>query len=314
MGCYQLRSLTAKIASLSISIFLLGNFSCRNQGRNASKVHPNSPPAISSINILPEKPTKESELSILIQSHDPNGDLVTFQYQWIRNEEKIIGEYNNILKIGNFKKGDVIQARAIPSDGKINGPSFLSAPLKILNSPPMIQEVLIEPNVAYATDDLKTTVKCSDPDGDFVYYTYQWEKNGVVLPEEKGEVLEKGRFNKGDLITVTVIPDDREGLGKPKKSNPIKILNHPPIIVSSPPISTEGTKYFYEIKTNDPDDDPLHFNLKKGPKSMEIDKNTGLIQWEICNKDKGSHTVEIEVSDDSGAKSIQHYTLAIDFK
>ena len=56
----------------------------------------------------------------------------------------------------------------------------------------------------YVTDDLKVSVKSSDPDGDFVYYTYQWEKNGVILSEERKEILEKGRFKKGDSITVTV--------------------------------------------------------------------------------------------------------------
>ena len=269
---------------------------------------------ISSINILPEKPTKESEFNLFIQSHDPNGESVTFQYQWIRNEEEIIGEKKNTLKIGNFKKGDVIQVRVTPSDGKVDGTPSLSAPVKILNSLPIIQEVLIEPKVAYVTDNLKASVKSSDLDGDFVYYAYQWENNGVSMPEEMKEVLEQGRFKKGDWITVTVVPDDREGLGKPKKSNPINILNSPPIIVSSPPSSTEGTKYLYQVKVNDPDNDPVHFTLKGGPKGMEIDKNTGLIQWEIRKEDKGSHSIEIEVSDDAGAKSIQRYKLKMDFK
>jgi hypothetical protein len=136
----------------------------------------------------------------------------------------------------------------------------------------------------------------------------------MIIPEEKREVLEKDQFIKGDLIAVTLIPDDREDFGKPKKSNPIKILNSPPIIISSPPISAEGAKYIYEVKANDPDDDPLRFNLRVGPEGMEIDKDKGLIQWEICNKDKGSHTIEIEVLDNEGAKSIQQYTLAIDIK
>jgi hypothetical protein len=47
---------------------------------------------------------------------------------------------------------------------------------------------------------------------------------------------------------------------------------------------------------------------------MEMDKITGLIKWEIRKEDKGSHSVEIEVSDDAGARSMQRYTVAIDFK
>jgi hypothetical protein len=47
---------------------------------------------------------------------------------------------------------------------------------------------------------------------------------------------------------------------------------------------------------------------------MEINKETGLIRWNIQKEDKGSHPVEIEVSDKDGAKSLQRYVLAVDFK
>jgi len=249
-----------------------------------------------------------------IQSKDPNGDPITYQYQWIRNEEEIIGGNKNSLKDGNFKKGDLIRVRVTPSDGKASGTPFLSTPVKILNSTPVIQEIRIEPKVAYVTDRLKVYVKGSDLDGDFIYYTYQWEKNGVVLGDERRDFLERGRFKKGESIAVIVTPDDRETLGTPKKSEPLVILNSPPLIVSSPTTSVEKTTYIYQVKANDPDNDLLTFSLKSGPKGMEMDKKTGLIRWEIRKEDKGSHPVEIEVSDVEGAKSIQQYTLTIDFK
>jgi hypothetical protein len=304
-----------KVVALLLLVFVLaGNFSCGKEERTEPKSRTNSPPVISSLNISPEKPTEDSELNSVVQGHDPDGDPVTYQYQWLRNDEEIIGENKNSLKSGNFKKEELIQLRVTPFDGKINGPPFLSAPVKILNSPPVIQEAWIEPKAAYVTDRLKVNVKNSDPDGDLIYYTYQWDRNGMVLNEESGEVLEQARFKKGDSIAVTVTPDDRESLGKPKRSDHIIILNSPPIFVSSPPTSAEGTKYAYQVKTNDPDNDPVYFALKANPKGMEINKNTGLIQWEIRKEDKGNHAVEIEVSDDAGAKSIQRFTLTIDFK
>ena len=288
--------------------------SCDKQRGAEFQSKTNSPPVIVSVNIFPEKPTKETELNLSIQSKDPDGDPITYQYQWIRNDEEIIGENQSTLKKGNFKKGDFIRVRVTPSDGKVNGAPFLSAPVKILNSPPVIQEVWIEPKVAYVTGRLKANVKSSDPDGDFIYHTYRWEKNGVILNEERGEFLERGRFKKGDSIAVIVTPDDRETQGSPKKSEPIIISNSPPLIVSSPPTSVEKTTYIYQVKTNDPDNDSLTFTLKSGPKGMEMDKKTGLIRWEIRKEDKGNHSVEIEASDDAGAKSIQRYTLTINFR
>jgi hypothetical protein len=277
-----------------------------------SKTH--SPPFITSITISPEKPNKESELGLFIQCQASGGDPVTYHYQWIKNEEEIPGENTSTLKNENFRKEDVIRVRVTPSDGKEDGKPFLSKPVKILNSRPIIQEVTIEPKTATARDDLKAYVRSSDADGDPVYYAYQWEKNGVILSEERKEILEKRQFRRADSITVTVTPDDREALGTPKKSEPIIISNSPPIIISSPPTSVEGTTYIYQVKTNDPDDDPVFFALKSAPKGMEIDKNTGLVRWEIPKQERGSHLIEIEVLDNAGGRSFQRYTLTVEYK
>jgi len=311
LGYCQLRSLISKIAYLSILWVLFVNFSCGKQERTEPKIKTNSPPVISSVNILPEKPTKASELNSFVQSHDPDWDIITYQYQWLRNNEEIIGENKNSLKSGDFKKGDLIQVRVIPYDGKVNGTPFLSTPMKILNSPPVIQEVRIEPKVAYANDNLKVSVTCSDVDRDSVDYTYQWEKNGEILGEDKKGALERGRFKKGDSIIVTVTPDDRESIGKTKKSELIMIGNSPPIITSSPPNKTDGNIYTYQVTANDPDNDLIIFALKTGPKGMEVDKETGLIRWEIRKEDQGTQSIEIEASDSMGAKSFQKYTLSI---
>jgi hypothetical protein len=297
-----------------LTFFVAIHLSCEGRKTESPKSKTNSPPSITSINILPEKPTRESELNLSIQSKDPDGDSVIYQFQWIRNDKEIIGENKNALSSGFFKKGDLVRGRVTPSDGKVNGTPFLSAPVKILNSSPVLKEVWIEPKVAYVTDRLKATLKSLDPDGDFIYHTYQWEKNGTLLSEEREEILERGGLKKGDSIAVIVTPDDREILGPPKKSETLIISNSPPLILSSPPTSVEKTTYTYQVKANDPDNDPIAFALRSGPKGMEMDKKTGLIKWEIRKDDKGNHSVEIEVSDDAGAKSIQRYTLTIDFR
>lgn len=302
------------ITFLSLLFPLFINLSCETENRIEFKSKINSPPVITSVTILPEKPNKESELNLFIRSQDPDRDSVIYHYQWMRNDEEIVGENENVLKSGNFRKGDLIQVRVTPSDGKVNGEPFLSAPVKILNSPPVIQEVWIEPKVAYANDHLRAHVKSSDLDEDPIYYTYRWEKNGVVLEGEKRDILERGRFKKGDSIIVSVTPEDREVFGMPKKSDPCIISNSPPIIVSSPPISLEGMTYLYQVKINDPDNDRFLFTLKSAPKGMEMDKDTGLIRWEILKEDKGYHSIEVQASDNEGAISVQRYTLAVEFR
>jgi len=264
--------------------------------------------------VLPENPDKESELNCLVEGQDPEGDAIAYDYQWIKNDKEIFGQNRNVLKNDSFRKGDFLQLSVTPSDGKAKGKPFLSSPMRILNSPPVIQEVRIEPKGAYVNDSLKVIAKSFDKDRDFIYYTYHWEKNGTALAEEGAAILEPGRFRKGDSITVIVTPDDREALGQPRKSEPIRILNSPPAIVSSPPTSTDGDTYLYQVKESDLDNDSVSFSLKSGPKGMEIDKNTGSIRWKIQKEQKGTHSVEIEASDNEGAKSVQQYTLTLEFR
>ncbi len=302
------------VALFLFLIVLVGMISCEGKKSEIPPPKASSPPVIISVTILPEKPTKGNELSLSVQSRDPQGDPVTYQYQWIKNDEEILGENQAGLKSGRFKKGDFIRVKVTPSDGKMTGTPFLSPALKIHNSPPDVQEVWIEPKVPYVTDDLKANVKSSDQDGDFIYYNYQWEKNGSALTDERKEILGKGRFKKGDSIAVTVTADDRETFGTPKRSESLVISNSPPQIVSSPPTSVEKTTYVYQVRANDPDNDPVTFTLKSGPRGMGIDKKTGLIRWKIRKEDKGTYPVEIEVSDSEGARSTQRYTLSIDFK
>ena len=313
-GCSGLPSFYKVIAILFLLASTSGIVSCEKEKGTGSGSRVNAPPVISAVRILPENPTQQNDLAVSIEAADPDGDPVTYEFQWMKNDGDLPGQNSNILKTGNFKKGDLLRVKVTPDDGKGKGSPFLSSPVKVLNSPPVLQEVWIEPKVAFASDPLKALCNSDDKDGDFVYFTYQWEKNGVLLSDEKASVLEPGRFKRGDSITVTVTPDDRDVLATPKKSGPVVISNSPPVISSSPPSHFAGNSYLYQVKVDDPDNDAVTFALKSGPKGMKIDSHSGLIQWEIRKEDKGVFPVEIEASDSEGAKSLQRYSMTVEFK
>jgi hypothetical protein len=296
-------------ALILVLVSIIINISCDNS--EDSKPRTNAPPVITCVNIYPETPNIQAELNAIVQCQDSDHDPVTNHYQWVKNEEDILGENTYILGKGKTRKGDLIQVKVTPSDGKINGAPFQSPPVRVLNSPPVIQEVRIEPRVPSANDNLKAFVQGFDADGDSVQYTYRWEKNGVVLSQERNETLPRGQFKKGDSIVVTAAPSDGESLGTPRKSETITISNRPPVIVSSPSNKLNANIYTYQVQANDPDDDPILFALKSAPKGMEIDKETGLVRWEIHQGDQGAQLIEIEASDSEGAKSIQKYTLSV---
>jgi len=291
-----------------------GVLSCQREEQRGATSKPNNPPIITSVTLLPENPNHESDLSLVVQCEDPEGDSMTYEVQWMVNDREIHTGDGSLLKRGNFKKGDSIQVKVTPSDGKTQGKPFLSLVVRIRNSVPVIEKVWIEPKVVHAQDQLKVVVESSDKDKDFIYYTYQWEKNGTALTEEKGETLESRQFKKGDSLSVVVVADDREAVGTPKRSDPVVVSNSPPVITSSPPTSLKGNAYFYQVKAEDPDLDPVSFSLKSAPKGMVIDQRTGLLRWEIQKENEGTQVLEIEASDPDGAKSLQHYTLAVEFR
>ena len=236
IGC---RGLGSWVKILTFFLFLCPfviPISCERQkaAGPSSKTKVNSPPTITSVTILPERPNQGNDLGLVVQSQDLDGDLVKYRYQWVKNDVEIAGESGNVLKAGNFKKGDMCQVRVIPSDGKGDGKPFLSNPVKILNAAPVVGEVWIEPQMPTIQNDLKVHEKTTDADGDSIFFSYEWEKNGAALMDERKEMLERARFKKGDSICVTIVPDDREVMGAPKKSEPVKISNSPPAIVSSP--------------------------------------------------------------------------------
>jgi hypothetical protein len=305
----------AHFSLIFLFLLLVGiNISCDGQQGTKIQSETSLPPVVSSITISPGQPTKMSELSLFIQSHNPGGNPLTYRYQWFRNDEEIPGENESTLKCENFKKGDLIRVRVVPSGGKVEGEPFLSGPVKILNMPPVVEEVRVERKLADATSQLKAIVKGSDPDGDSINYFYKWEKNGIVLSGEDTAVLQANRIKKGDSVTVTVTPTDGEASGKPKKSGTMIVGNSPPVIVSSPPTHVSGNIYTYQVKAEDPDSDPVIFTLRTSPKGMTINNETGLIQWEVSKGDRGDHLIEIEAADPGGAKSLQRYTLTIEFR
>jgi hypothetical protein len=296
-------------------LLLAGGFSCKKEKELTGTGLPkNSPPQTASVKILPEAPNKESLLSLVIESYDRDYDRILYRYQWLRDDEEIDGGNKEILRDVHLKKGDLIRVKVTPSDGKTEGQTFLSQPVKILNSIPTIKEIRIEPRIAYANCDLKAFVKSYDADGDSVNYTHKWEKNGVALSEENTEILLRNRFRKGDSIVLIAIPNDGETSGTAKRSEPILVANGPPMIISSPPNKTDGNIYTYQVKADDPDNDPIIFSLKTAPKGMEINRESGLIRWEVQKGDQGTQSVEIEASDSEGAKSFQRYTLSIEFR
>ncbi|HUI44963.1 MAG TPA: Ig domain-containing protein [Nitrospirota bacterium] len=255
------------------------------------------------VKILPESPTAMTDLQV--QADFPGADTAT--YQWQRNGQVIIGESTARLAKNQFSRGDTVSVTV--TAGGLEG----TASVDISNSSPKVVLVPFSPENVYAGVDLTVNPVGANPTGEEVKFHYKWFINGKACSEDT-PVLKGNLFKRGDIITLTVVPYDREGEGEPFQSKQIVIPDAPPRIVSNPPREIQGEVYTYQVVAEDPDGDPLTFSLASAPPGMTIDNKTGVVTWQIKDTPAGIYNVEIVAQDPEGVQVLQKYSISIDVK
>jgi hypothetical protein len=176
----------------------------------------NNPPGAPTISISPANPTTESTLEVIIlnASVDPDGDFVTYRYQWIKNNVPAKeGEIS--VNPSETTKGDLWEVRVTPYDsvGGVDRTAGTAAVAKVAigNAAPKPKIVSPLNNSEYeAGEAVKFQATGNDPDDDDPdsSLTFQWKSNldGVLGSE--------ATITKSDLrvafhtITLTVSDGD----------------------------------------------------------------------------------------------------------
>jgi hypothetical protein len=272
-------------------------------------------PMVQSVEITPQQAFVTDTLMAIAREQTPGQTAPSLHYQWFQNGIEIPGMGSQTLTSTTLKKGDLITVRVTPTEGGRAEGSLVSEPARVLNSPPRVISVSLIPNVVHSRDQLEASVEGTDEDHDSPTYFYQWYINNQEIEGETTSILDHRHFAKGDQLYVVVTPFDGEERGLPKKSEPIAVLNSLPTISSTPPFSIDKDGvYQYQIKAEDSDDDPLLFEIEKGPQGMTVDTRSGLLSWRPGEGNVGTHTVQIAAIDPNGAKGIQQYDLQIFIK
>jgi hypothetical protein len=179
------------------------------------------------------------------------------------------------------------------------------------NTAPRINVLNVYPPNPVPGDTIKIDVKSFDKEGDPVSYTYQWWKNDDELRETSQTLSVTEDFKRGDKITVKIVPDDGDRKGTPVEMF-VFIANSPPVVKpSAETFKFDGTVYSYQARAVDPDGDPLEYSLKSAPAGMTIDKENGLIQWNVPADYKGKANIIIAINDGQGGEIMQSFTLEI---
>ena len=278
------------------------------KGKSADTV---TVPAISSVEILPENPSKSSLLETVVKFAQP--ETAEVRYRWMKNGKEIMGVTESTLGQDSFQKGDAITVEVTPYVDKMQGKPFPSKSVVIANSPPVLRSFAIEPTPAHSKDELTALLDVFDADGEYIRTSYQWKKGKEDIPGATESTLSTDYFKKGDRIGCQARVSDGESPEVSYYSSEAIILNSAPLITSKPAAEAmQVSSYEYTVTAEDPDEDEVKFSLSSAPEGMTIDSDSGLIRWQISDQQQGgTYNFEVIAIDPEGAQSVQPITLTL---
>ena len=111
---------------------------------------------------------------------------------------------------------------------------------------------------------------------------------------------------------VRVLAIDPQGAGSSQTySLTVQAANRLPQIQSTPVTQvTAGGAYRYDVRSADPDGEPLTYRLVQAPTGMLID-GLGRLFWSTSVSNLGTHSVQVRVSDPRGGSAEQTFQLQV---
>ena len=186
------------------------------QSSSSEVVISSSPPILSNLVFSPTEPTTLSDLSVVFDLEDPDGDTnLTMDYTWFVNDVLILSE-NDVESISSltensFVKGDVVSIEITPKDFSATGETS-SATVVIGNTTPTTPNISITPTVAVGgVDNIYCSYEASiDQDAtdgeDVLIYTQVWvDENNT---EYESDMISSSETEEDQVWTCRVTVSD----------------------------------------------------------------------------------------------------------
>jgi hypothetical protein len=182
----------------------------------AEAVLVNAPPVIRSVTILPRPFYKGQDISAETAGWDPDGDNISYRYEWTVNGERVYEADGQALPGGSYSRGDLVAVRIVPYDGENEGESFNVEAGRAGNLPPRFTS---SPPADFSGRFLYTPA-VSDPDGDSVTLLLERSPEGMAIAN--GTIEWRAKEEQKGSFEVTVAAEDGFG-GKALQTFELKV-------------------------------------------------------------------------------------------
>jgi len=213
----------------------------------------NSPPSVFAAAVDPARPSRADTVACLGGGwQDPDGDAEDYQVSWSVDGTQVAE--SNTLDLAPHPRGSTVSCTLTPFDGVDTGEPVTSDPVTVVNAPPSLADVSIEPAAPrVGTPLVATPGELADLDDDAVELEYLWTVDGV----ESGTTAELPgtRFVGGQEVVLTVTPHDGTDAGEPVTAS-VVIGNSPPVVTEvllSPASPDTDDDVVATVTARDPD-------------------------------------------------------------
>ena len=269
----------------------------------------NHHPVVRAATLQPTPLVLTGPIVVHVDAQDVDRNPLSFRYRWIVNGQSIRNQDSEQLSSELLKRGDVVSVEIWPYDGMVEGRPFTMEPVVVGNSPPVVEQLAIEPESVSPGIRVQARADISDVDRDLIRVSYRWWKNDALVQEGDEAELDTAGFSRGDTLSVEAVPFDGVQKGKAVRSVPIRVGNIPPRIVSAPAKSIVNNRYEYQVEATDAESDAITFSLETAPPGMTIDEHKGFVSWQISPVQIGVHKVRVLAKDSQGAITFQEFEL-----
>jgi hypothetical protein len=289
---------------------------------------PNNAPTVPAAPSGPNAGYRGTSYSYSTSSTDPDGDTVKYIFDWgdgTSSETALVNSdaSASASHIWNEAGDYVIKAMAQDSRGLSSGfsPSITVA-ISGTNLPPAVPAMPSGPTTGYASVNYAYVTSATDPDGDFLSYTFDWGDGTSSQVEHiaSGTSASTSHAWKtaGTYYVKVKAADGNAGVSPWSSLRAVKInanrLPAAPAISSGPTAGVKGASCSYSAYAADPDKDKVKYTFDWGDgtfsDTMLVKSGSKASAAHIWNN-PGAYPVKVRATDSKGGASLWSGTLMV---